>query len=479
MWCLAAIRLSRLTDASTSPARQREVTTAWADQHGGTIVGEAVDLDVSGSVNPFERDGLGPWLTDRPSGPWDVLVAWRLDRVSRSALDTLTLLEWLEARGKRLVTVADGIDTGTSMGRLFVQIAGIFAQLERETIRERVIASRAALRASGRWGGEAVHYGYKATPADGGGYRLELDAEAADELRAMYDAVLAGWSVAQITRDLNARGVPAPRDRQRQLRGQPTKGDRWAESTVWGLLASRAALGWTVHGGEADPSLPKAPPAVSAGVFDRVQTELAKRRKSKTRNPGANSAPLSGVAVCWECMEPLWHRAQHVPAGRGRQKTPTTYRYYHCKTKGHTRQIRADKLEALALKTFIAAHGDTEVEEPVSRPATEASEERAALSVAIDDLTGRMAAARSSGVRAALADQLAELDDRLAELEGVDDDPGGVDLVPTGRLWRDEIARLGEADRRALWIRTGWRFAAQRTEEDVRVAIIARPWSAG
>src|SRR5690606_34795862 len=169
---LGSIRLSRLHDTSTSPERQREVIRRWSVQNELNLVHITEDLDVSGSVNPFERDELGPWLTDTPPQPWTVLVAWRLDRVSRSALDTLRLLEWLEARGKRLVTVDDGIDTGTQMGRLFVQIAGIFAQLERETIRERTLASRQALRASGRWGGEAIAYGYKATRDDTGGYRL-------------------------------------------------------------------------------------------------------------------------------------------------------------------------------------------------------------------------------------------------------------------------------------------------------------------
>lgn len=465
------IRLSRLTDTTTSPERQRDIVTTWADQHDGTIVGEAVDLDVSGSVPPFERDGLGPWLTDRPSEPWDVLVAWRLDRVSRSALDTLTLLEWLEARGKRLVTVADGIDTGTSMGRLFVQIAGIFAQLERETIRERIVASRAALRASGRWGGEAAPYGYRPVPLDSGGWALEPDPVSSEIVRRMFADIIAGKTVADIVRWLIDEGVLPPQDYSRKLRGKKLRGERWYDSVVSRILRSRSVLGWTVYKGEADPTTPKAPPIVPADVFDRVQIELDKRARATFRQPRRNSASLSGVALCWECLKPLWNRTTW-----DRDKE---YRYYYCRTKEHTRQISAGKLEELALKTFVAAHGDTEVLEPVERPATEVSEERASLRLALEDLAGRMAAARSAGLRAAIADTMTTLDDRLAELEGVDDDPGGVDLVPTGRLWRDEIARLGEADRRALWLRTGWRFAAQRTADGVRVAIIARPWSAG
>jgi site-specific DNA recombinase len=80
-----------------------------------------------------------------------MLVSWKLDRVSRSALDTLQLFQWLEQRGKRLVCVDDGIDTGTSMGKLFGKLAAIFAEMERETIIARVLDSRRELRAQGRW----------------------------------------------------------------------------------------------------------------------------------------------------------------------------------------------------------------------------------------------------------------------------------------------------------------------------------------
>lgn len=125
------------------------------------------------------------------------------------------------------------------MGRLFVKIASIFAELERDTIRERTAASRQALRAAGRWGGEAVHYGYKA----------------------------------------------APRDRQRSLRGQDLKGDRRSESTIWDILQSKALLGWTTHNGEADPNNLKSPPIITSELFERVQIELSKRKRAKTRNP--------------------------------------------------------------------------------------------------------------------------------------------------------------------------------------------------
>ncbi len=458
---LAAIRLSRLTDATTSPERQREVVTRWAEQNDAELVGEAVDLDVSGAVSPFDRDGLGKWLTDTPPHPWSVLVAWRLDRVSRSALDTLRLVEWLEARGKRLVTVSDGIDTGTSMGRLFVKIAGIFAELERDTIRERTAASRQALRAAGRWGGEAVHYGYKAVPRDEGGYILEIDEEAAQNVRDMFNDVLKGRTVARITRELNERGILAPRDRQRSLRGQDLKGDRWSESTVWDILQSKALLGWTTHNGEADPNNLKAPPIITSELFERVQIELSKRKRAKTRNPGKNSSPLSGVALCWECLKPLWHRGQTMNG--------KLYRYYHCPNK-HTKSIRAEELEKLCEAAFLAAYSNIPVREPVEIPASDHTEELAAVRLAVKDLAQRMSAARSDVVRDALSEQLASLDARAEELAAIPVEPARIEYRETGRTWKQELSELDTEGKRDLWLRVGFGFAVQSTEDGFTVA---------
>jgi DNA invertase Pin-like site-specific DNA recombinase len=464
-------RLSRMTDSTTSPERQGGVVTTWSSQHGATIVDFATDLGVSGAKDPFERDGLGPWLTDSPPKPWNTLVAWRLDRVSRSALDTLRLLEWLEVRGKRLVTVSDGIDTSTAMGRLFVQIAGVFAQLERETIRERVLAGRAALRAAGRWGGEPVPYGYRPVQADGGGYRLDKHPETVGTVVAVFDRYLSGKGAEEIARWLTDEGVLSPAVRARLDRGEYVVATPWLGATVLKMLANRSYLGWTVHEGVADPDVPKGPEIITPSVFERVQAEMKKRSRAKTRNPGSSSAPLSGVVLCWECLEPLWHRAQRFEAGQNRMKEARTYRYYYCKTKGHTKQVRADDLEDWAEKSFLRAFANTPVIERVETPASDVEDELSAVQIALNGVAAALASARSQGARTALLDQLAALDDKRAELEAVPAEPARVDLVESGRTWAEELDGLDDEGRRDLWMRTGFRFAVQSTDAGFTLAI--------
>src|ERR1700733_11851829 len=95
---LGACRLSHGTDESTSIERQGEQLTAAAQMRGDALIALTEDVDVSGAVSPFERDDLGPWLTlpDKIS-QWDTLAFTKIDRISRSLLDFVTLLKWAHA----------------------------------------------------------------------------------------------------------------------------------------------------------------------------------------------------------------------------------------------------------------------------------------------------------------------------------------------------------------------------------------------
>ncbi|MFD9893361.1 recombinase family protein [Amycolatopsis sp. NPDC059027] len=447
---LAAIRLSRLTDSSTSPERQREVVQRWAQVHEGDIVDEAVDLGVSGSVDPFEREGLGPWLTDRPPEEWDVLVAWRLDRISRSAKDTVLLLEWLQQRGKRLVTIDDGLDSKSSMGRAFVQLAGVFAELERNTIQERVMDGRAALKAAGRWGGQSVPYGYRPVELEDGGWKLEVDPETSKRVQDMYNWVVEGQTVAEICRGLNDSGIDTPRDHLRKLRKKRPRAGKWNDQSIQQILTSRTYIGL---GGSDVKGI------IDFVTFNRVQAELRRRRRSKTRNPRSNSAPLSGVVLCGECLNPLWYRAQHVRAGQGRQKTETTYRYYYCKTKGHTKQIRAELLEESALATFQLEHGSEPVVDEIEIP-DESAFQLAAVRAELDGVTEALKDADVKD-RGALRARRTELENQQDGIENRPRKGPQVKRIDTGRTWGDWIFDLDPDGRRRAWLDHSFRFCVR------------------
>ena len=143
---LGRIRLSRVTEESTSVERQRELIQQWADSNDHAIVGWAEDLDVSGGVDPFDTPGLGPWLTDQEKiHQWDILCSWKLDRISRRAIPMHKVFGWLQENEKTLVCVSDNIDLSNWVGRMVASVIAGVAEGELEAIRERTRGSQKKL----------------------------------------------------------------------------------------------------------------------------------------------------------------------------------------------------------------------------------------------------------------------------------------------------------------------------------------------
>lgn len=135
------------------------------------------DQDTTLQLKALEAAGVQKTYTENASGGrWDrpelhkaleqlregdVLVVWKLDRLSRSLKDLLTLLEQIEGRGAGFRSLTENIDTTTPAGRMMMQMVGSFAEFERAMIRERTSAGLAQARAEGRIGGRRPKLGDK------------------------------------------------------------------------------------------------------------------------------------------------------------------------------------------------------------------------------------------------------------------------------------------------------------------------------
>src|SRR6266545_5523863 len=126
------VRQSHFSDESMSSEVQTRDTHRWANAYDVPIAATVEDLHVSGDVEPHKRDGLKVWLSDAPPMTWKTLVVSKLDRLVRNVMDALTLLEWLRARGKRLICIAEGIDSSNSMSEFMITLIAAFARMERE-----------------------------------------------------------------------------------------------------------------------------------------------------------------------------------------------------------------------------------------------------------------------------------------------------------------------------------------------------------
>jgi DNA invertase Pin-like site-specific DNA recombinase len=139
---------------------QRRQLNGWADMHDLQFAEVFVERGVSGSVPVAERPEGGRLWAKLQRG--DMLMAAKLDRLFRSALDALQVVEQLKAQGVSLVLLDLGGDiSGNGLSKLFLTIAAAFAEAERDRIRERVTQVKQDQRQRGRYLGGRVPYGYR------------------------------------------------------------------------------------------------------------------------------------------------------------------------------------------------------------------------------------------------------------------------------------------------------------------------------
>jgi putative DNA-invertase from lambdoid prophage Rac len=151
--------------------------------HALTIDEVVVEESVSGSVPVNERQAGGPLFAKLKRG--DVVISAKLDRLFRSALDALKVVEDLRKRGVALHLLDLGGDiSGNGLSKLFLTIAAAFAEAERDRIRERVSQSKADQRARGRYLGGIVPFGFR-RGADGDLVAHEAEQEAIREMVAL------------------------------------------------------------------------------------------------------------------------------------------------------------------------------------------------------------------------------------------------------------------------------------------------------
>ena len=189
---------------------QREQIRAFCRGRGWTLVGVRSDEGASG--RSLKRPGLQAALEVLEQRQATVLVVTRLDRLSRSVRDIFALVEGrFTANGASLVSISENLDATTAMGKAFLGILAVLAQMERELVGERTREALAHVRDDGRYLG-AVPYGQR---RDAGG-RLAPDQEALNAIRrakrlrkkgASWREVAEGmgWTVSQARTRLDAR----------------------------------------------------------------------------------------------------------------------------------------------------------------------------------------------------------------------------------------------------------------------------------
>jgi site-specific DNA recombinase len=232
----------------------------------------------------MERPALKALLTSISQGQVDIVVVYKVDRLTRSLTDFSRIIEVFDQNKASFVSVTQAFNTTNSMGRLTLNVLLSFAQFEREVTGERIRDKIAASKARGIWMGGSVPVGY-----DLGERRLVVNAEEADLVRQIFEQYLELGSLVALAKDLDRKGVRTKRWTARN--GKERGGYLYNHSGLAYLLRNRTYLGEVKHNGKSFPGEHDA--IVDCDLFERVQEQLAaNRHKLASRRTRAATCPL-------------------------------------------------------------------------------------------------------------------------------------------------------------------------------------------
>jgi DNA invertase Pin-like site-specific DNA recombinase len=258
---------------------QREACEAYiASQKSEGWVELADRYDDGGfSGGTLERPALKRLLADIEDGRVDVVVVYKIDRLSRSLMDFAKLVEVFDRGSVTFVSVTQSFNTTTSMGRLTLNILLSFAQFEREVIGERIRDKFAASRKKGMWMGGFVPLGYEVRNR-----KLIINDGEAATVRMIFERFLEVGSATALARTLAAEGIKTRRGRLID------------KGFLYKLVNNRVYIGEAVHKGTAYPGEHAA--IISRTLWDKVHgilRESPRVRAGRTR--ASTPALLKGL----------------------------------------------------------------------------------------------------------------------------------------------------------------------------------------
>jgi site-specific DNA recombinase len=311
------------------------------------------------SGGSMERPGLQRLLDDVRAGLIDIIVVYKVDRLTRSLADFAKLVELFDAHGVSFVSVTQSFNTTTSMGRLTLNVLLSFAQFEREVTGERIRDKIAASKKKGIWMGGNVPYGYRVENR-----KLLVEPQEADEIRMIFRRYLALSSVPALVSELRREGFVT---RQRKLASGRIIGVvPLTNGPLAVILKNRVYLGEINHKGKSFAG--EHEPIIDRELFDAVQRTLASNTRGSCETWRSSGAILIGRIYDDRGNRMTPAHANKYPGGKTGGAGRVRYRYYvscaipqgrrhEC---GSVSRVAAHEIEELvvaALRTRLANGG--------------------------------------------------------------------------------------------------------------------------
>jgi DNA invertase Pin-like site-specific DNA recombinase len=317
---------------------QREACAAYilSQRHEGwTLLPEAYD-DGGFSGGNTDRPGLTRLLAEVRARKVDVIVVYKIDRLTRSLADFARIVEVLDAAGASFVSITQAFNTTTSMGRLTLNVLLSFAQFEREVTGERIRDKIAASKARGMWMGGVVPLGYTVRER-----KLVVNQAEAATVRHIFQCYLAAGSVLALQGELDSSGV---RSAERVTRhGRCHGGGPFSRGALYLMLQNRIYRGEICHKGIAYPGEHQA--ILDVSLFDAVQSQLEQNRVARLHRTDANAPSLlTGL---------LWDSEGRRMSPSHANKQARRYRYYV--SQADSRALPIARVPAADIEELVSA----------------------------------------------------------------------------------------------------------------------------
>jgi site-specific DNA recombinase len=304
----------RLDQSFNSIDAQREAGIAYVASQkaeGWELVQDFYE-DPGFSGGNMNRPGLKRLITDIQLGRIDIVVVYKIDRLSRSLADFAKMVEVFDAHGVSFSSVTQQINSATSMGRLMLNVLLSFAQFEREVTGERIRDKIAASKRKGMWMGGSVPLGYRVDNRT-----LQIEPQEAELVQQIFAQFIAEKSTTKIVRELSDRGIQTKRRKA------------FCKQSIYKILHNRTYIGEISHKGETFPAQHEG--LIDKVTWDRVQAILTDDSRLRCRKTwdrkNRNDFLLRGIAYTPE-GDLLIPMATRKPSGK-------VYRYYVINKKMH------------------------------------------------------------------------------------------------------------------------------------------------
>lgn len=301
-----------------------------------------------------ERPALQRLLERVRAGDVDRVVVFRLDRLTRSVLDWADLIGAFKRRGTQLSVVSGDLRLGElATSDLLLNLMAVFAEYERELIRDRLRDARATHRRHGRRSAGRIPFGYR---ADALSHQLVVEPTEAEVVKSIFERAANGGAAAGIALGMNTNIMKTTVGRVAARQG-------WTARSVLRLLANRTYLGEIAGVPDRHDAI------VSAEVFDRARAAVSARRtRAPARKPPSSTDlfVLRGLLRCARCGRKMTTSSARALPDQGNRRwvADTKPRYYRCRGAQPCpgSQVSAQELEGRVLAWFRRPTGSVTTE---------------------------------------------------------------------------------------------------------------------